>query len=290
MELSERVARTRNLTPTEQQLAQAVLDLGRQVGNYTVKELAHATSSSPASVQRLCKKLGYTGFKELKIEAARETGIAPVLPTHVDVNFPFAPGDSNRTIITNMATLYATTITDTAKLLDLGELERAAQLIDQAEHVTIFTGSHNIYPAQMFEDRLLSAGKRAACPESGERQTRLAMRAGARDAAILITYSGLPPAYPRTVRLLKEREAPIILVGSRRARQRLAGLDAYLMVSARESLQNRITQFASHISVQFVLDALFCSVFARDYKRSMEFLQLSLPYTALLNGAGPGGR
>ncbi len=282
MDIRERVAQAADLTPTELQLAQAVLRLGAQVQRYTIKELARATATSPASVQRLCKKLGLSGFKELKTELGREVGAEPVRPGKVDVNFPFAPGDSNQTIISNMSTLYATTITDTAKLLDPEELDRAARIIAQAEHVVIFTGSHNVYPAQMFEDRLLSAGKRATCPDSGERQTRLALQSGPQDAAMLITYSGLQPVYQRYIRHLKERGTPVILVGSRRARQRLAGLDAYLMVSERESLQNRITQFASHIAVQFVLDALFCSVFARDYKRNMDFLQLTLPYTAIL--------
>ena len=46
-------------------------------------------------------------------------------------------------------------------------------------------------------------------------------------------------------------------------------------------LQERITQFASHISVQFVLDILFSCVFAADYDRSATFLKGALPYTHL---------
>ena len=281
MTIEERVAQATDLTPTEQQLAQAVLGLGDQLQSYSIKELAHATATSPASVQRLCKKLGLSGYKELKVTMARSQGRRSEAVGTVDVNFPFAPGDSQQTIVSNMSTLYATTIADTAKLLEPAQLERAAKIISKAEHVVIYAASHNVYPAQMFEDRLLSAGKRATCPLSGERQTRLALRSGPNDAAIFITYSGLQPVYRRLADHLQARGASIILVGSRRARQRLQGFDAYLLVSERESLQNRITQFASHIAVQFVLDSLFCCVFARDYQRNMDFLQLSLPYTAL---------
>lgn len=55
----------------------------------------------------------------------------------------------------------------------------------------------------------------------------------------------------------------------------------YLTVSDREHLQDRITQFASHIAVQYALDALYGCLFARDYEHSIAFLERSLPYTRL---------
>ena len=111
--------------------------------------------------------------------------------------------------------------------------------------------------------------------------SRLALASDKTHAAIIISYSGLQASYRRIISVLREQGTPIILVGSQRARRALPSLDAYLMVSDRESLQHRITQFASHIAVQFVLDSLFCCVFARDYRKNMAFLQRSLPYTAL---------
>ncbi len=282
MLLSERIRRARDLTPTERHLAQAILALGSQMQSYTVKELARTTSTSPASVNRLCKKLGLVGFKELKLEVMREHEASVDAAPTVDVNFPFAPGDSQHTIVSNMSALYATTIADTAKLLDPAQLKRATRFIAAAESVEIYTGSHNVYPAQMFEERLLSAGKRAVCPLNGERQTRYALASGPHNVAIIITYSGNSDMYRHVVALLHERRTPVVLVGSSRARRALPGADAYLMVSERESLQNRITQFASHIAVQYVLDTLFCCVFACDYGANMDFLRQSLPYTAIL--------
>lgn len=52
------------------------------------------------------------------------------------------------------------------------------------------------------------------------------------------------------------------------------------MVSDHESMTHRITQFASHIAVQYVLDSLYSSYFAKDYARCSEFLERSFPYTA----------
>lgn len=280
MTLQERIHRAHALTPTEEQLAQSILALGERLQGYTVKELAHLTSTSVASINRLCKKLGLSGYKELKIEAIREQPLQPETGPVIDVNFPFAPGDSRHTIIANMSSLYATTITETARLIDTAQLDQAARFIDQADSVEVYTGSHNTYPSQMFTERLLSAGKHAVCPVGFEQHARLAMASTRSHCAILVTYSGLGQNYQQVARLLKENETPTILIGSRRARRMLPDLDAYLLVSDRENLQNRITQFASHIAVQFVFDTLYCCVFARDYGRNMAFLQRSLPFTA----------
>lgn len=48
-----------------------------------------------------------------------------------------------------------------------------------------------------------------------------------------------------------------------------------------KNLSHRITQFASHIAVQYVLDSLYSSYFAKDYARCSEFLEQSFPFTKL---------
>ena len=79
----------------------------------------------------------------------------------------------------------------------------------------------------------------------------------------------------------EERRVPVIFVGTPAAHRRNPGLDAYLAVSDREDLQDRITQFASHVGVQYVLDALFGCMFSRAYEKNLAFLRASLPHTRL---------
>lgn len=268
-----------DLTPTELQLAHTVLELGERLQGLSIKELARHSSTSIASIHRLCKKLGLEGFKELKIEMARSVALRTARPLRsVDINFPFSAGDRARDVVPTMSTLYETTVRDTVDLIDLAQLDRAARLIDGASRVTLYTGSHNLYPAQMFEERLLSAGKEALCPVSRERSLRIALSSGPGDVAIHISYSGLG-VEPSIMEILTERKVPSILIGSQRAKRVRPGMDVYLMVSDREDLQSRITQFASHIAVQFVLDALYGCVFSRDYDNRLEFLSKSIPYT-----------
>ena len=281
MDIRRRIEGCTDLTPTEQQLASTVLALGDRLRGFTIKELAHTANVSIPSVHRFCKKLGLEGFKELKVELARSEARRVDQKGEVDINFPFAANDTADAVLAQMASVYQTTLADTRDLLDPTALERAAELLDRAHNIDIYTQSHNLYPAQMFCDRLLSIGRSASCFESGERQTRIALASDCHHVAIAISYSGLGPNLATILPILHERNVPTIFVGTPNGCRLNPGLDVYLHVSDRESLQNRITQFASHIAVQYVLDSLYGCLFARDYANSRAFLERSLPATSL---------
>ena len=133
----------------------------------------------------------------------------------------------------------------------------------------------------MFEERLLSIGKPVNCPLTWEREIRCALGSDETHVALVISYSGLSRNIRELLPVLHKRRVPVIFVGSPAVRRRNPGLAAYLFVSDREHLQNRITQFSSHIAVQFVLDTLFSCVFARNYDCNRAFLTETLPYTML---------
>lgn len=281
MDIKRRMELAEGFTPAEQQLAGTVLALGGRLHGLTIKELARAAHVSIPSVHRFCKKLGLEGFKELKVELARSEARRADQKGEVDINFPFAANDTADAVLAQMASVYQTTLADTRDLLDPAALERAAELLDRARGIDIYTQSHNLYPAQMFCDRLLSIGRSASCFESGERQTRIALASDCHHVAIVISYSGLGPNLATILPILHERNVPTIFVGTPNGCRLNPGLDVYLHVSDRESLQNRITQFASHIAVQYVLDSLYGCLFARDYANSRAFLERSLPATSL---------
>lgn len=283
MDIHRRIRESRTLTPAEQQLGQSVLALGERLQGLTIKELARAAAVSVPTVHRFCRKLGLTGFKELKVELARAAA-ADAAP--VDINFPFAAGEDAEHVAAHLQALYDATLRDTRELLDPAELDRAADLLARARHIDIYTQSHNLFPAQMLCERLISTGREVTCHERDERQIRRALASGEGDVAVMISYSGLNPHLRRLIPLLAERRVPVIFVGTPAAQRRNPGLAAYLNVSDREDLQDRITQFASHIAVQFVLDALFGCMFARTYDEGLAFLEASLPYTRLPGAEG----
>ncbi|WP_321972351.1 MurR/RpiR family transcriptional regulator [Paratractidigestivibacter sp.] len=278
MDIRRRLREAKGLTPTESQLAGTVLAMGERIQGASIKELAAASATSVATVHRLCKKLGVEGLKELKVELARAAARGE-RPADVDFDFPFDAGWGAERVAAGMKSLYAEAIEETLEALDAEALGRVADLVRGASVVDVYTESHNLYPAQMFVDRLLSAGRSATCHEGQERKIRTALTSDASHVAVLISYSGVNLFFPQLLPVLAERGVPTVLIGAPMARDRNPGLAEYLLIGDSESTLHRITQFASHISVQFVLDTLYSCVIAGDYERSIEFIRSTLPYT-----------
>ena len=281
MDIKRKISEAQGLTPTEQQLGIAALAMGEDIRGLSIKEFAARTNVSVASVHRFCKKLGLEGFKDLKVELIRLTTEAGNR-RDVDINFPFDATSTPAQVMERREGLYQTTLAETQELLDPAQLDYAATLIANARQVDIFTGSHNLYPAGMFRDRLLSAGKSTTCYGGVEAQVRTALLASGPDhVAIVISYSGLAPNLREILPILSSRHVSVIVIGTPYCARIHPGFAAYLMVSDHESMTHRITQFASHIAVQYVLDSLYSSYFAKDYARCSEFLERSFPYTRL---------
>lgn len=280
MDIYRTIHEAHNLTPTEHQLGERVLGMAEHIQELSIKELAAQAHTSVASIHRFCKKLGLEGYKELKVELARANE-RHLSDTDVDINFPFEAGAVASDILPRMERLYNTTLRDTRELLSVDEVNRAAELVQKAQVVDIYTCSHNLYPARMFRDRVMSTGKVATCHEGMEQKIRTAISSDAGHVAIFVSYSGLNGEMSTLLPLVSSVKTPVIIIGTPYCAKLHPGFAAYLLVSDLESFTHRITQFASHIAVQYVLDTLFSCYFARNYEHCSKVLEASFPYTRL---------
>ena len=55
-----------SLSPAEQQIARFITDNPEEATLLTVRELAQRTFTSPSSVVRVCRSVGFDGYKELR--------------------------------------------------------------------------------------------------------------------------------------------------------------------------------------------------------------------------------
>ena len=68
----EQILRQKNgMSPSDQKVAQIVLNKPEEVVNYTISQLAQAAGVSGASVTRFCHNLNLSGFHQLKVSLAR---------------------------------------------------------------------------------------------------------------------------------------------------------------------------------------------------------------------------
>ena len=60
---------------SEKEIAHYILNEGEKVLNLSIKELAKKTYTSPATIVRLCHKLGLEGYGDFKIKYSKDSGI-----------------------------------------------------------------------------------------------------------------------------------------------------------------------------------------------------------------------
>lgn len=271
MDLIHRIRSCSDLTPVDQQFAHAILTLPEDGCDRTIEELAAETHVSPASISRFCKRIGLKGFRELKVELARYHMARRDEPP-ADTNYPFSKGDSPRTIAGGMRALYDLALQDALESLDYGELMKVAQLINRASAVDIYTHSHNRAAAELFQYRMEAIGRMVLVPALGEEQRIFAAASRPDHVALIISYSGRATFIPTVLTALHRRGTPIVLLGTAEAAELHPDIRHHLNISDLEHPQLRISQFASHAALEFMLDVLYGCVFTLDYDANTAFI------------------
>jgi DNA-binding MurR/RpiR family transcriptional regulator len=108
----------------------------------TIVELAERSETSPATVTRFCRALGFDGYADLRLAIAGETGrAARAAGWMVDIGREIQPADPLERVLSQIMAADTRAMHDTASLLDLGEVERAADVIAAASRVDIYGAS-----------------------------------------------------------------------------------------------------------------------------------------------------
>ena len=108
----------------------------------TIVELAERSGTSPATVTRFCRALGFEGYADLRLGIAGETGrAARTGGWTMDIGREIQPTDPLQRVLGQIMAADTQAMHDTASLLDLTEVERAAEAIARADRVDIYGAS-----------------------------------------------------------------------------------------------------------------------------------------------------
>ena len=126
-----------DFTHAEVEIAHYILNHGEDVLNLSIKELAKRTYTSPATIVRLCRKLGLEGYNDFKIKYSAELQYTLTKTKRIDVNFPFGPEDNYPQIAYKLGTMSREVIEDTIKLIDFDDLRHAIELMNQYDSIAV---------------------------------------------------------------------------------------------------------------------------------------------------------
>lgn len=279
MLLLDKLKSADRLTNTEQRIATYILNNMSAIPTITIDALATATYTSHSAIVRLSKKLGYTGFRDLKL-AILET-IHKNLNTLdlVDTNFPFTPSDSAITIAKKISDLTNETVSRTLAQLNEKELNEAASIIDKAKRIFLFALGDSQIRARSFQNKLAKINKFATIADQYGDANWVAVNIETNDCAIFISYGTQVPLYHDLIHFLNAKRIPTLLITGN-ANSELIKLALHsIIITQNEHDYYKISTFSSQIAFEYILDTLFSIIYSHGYQRNL--VKLKNEYTQL---------
>lgn len=278
MKLEKRIELCDSMTPLESEIASYILNNKDAVTKLKIQELADILFISKSAIHRFVKKIGFNGFNDLKVSIAKENADLLENNSYINVNYPFQAKDNPRQIAFKLLELYEKAIKDTFEYVDLDQIKAVSQLIDSADVIDVYTHAHNSNIAENFQDKMLTIGRSVNCPSSFYNQRLTVLASDQKHVAIILSYSGKATFILPIAKKLYEKGVKVIQIGKTGSNYYSQYVTYHLSISDSENNRDRMSQFSSHIAMQYIMDVLYGCIYNEKRKKNTKYIYDSIDY------------
>ena len=278
MKLEKRIELCDSMTPLESEIASYILNNKDAVTKLKIQELADILFISKSAIHRFVKKIGFNGFNDLKVSIAKENADLLENNSYINVNYPFQAKDNPRQIAFKLLELYEKAIKDTFEYVDLDQIKAVSQLIDSADVIDVYTHAHNSNIAENFQDKMLTIGRSVNCPSSFYNQRLTVLASDQKHVAIILSYSGKATFILPIVKKLYEKGVKVIQIRKAGSNYYSQYVTYHLSISDSENNRDRMSQFSSHIAMQYIMDVLYSCIYNEKRKKNTKYIYDSIDY------------
>ncbi|WP_049945585.1 MurR/RpiR family transcriptional regulator [Candidatus Stoquefichus massiliensis] len=132
-------------------IAKVMLDKLSEFPDVSIEQIAYLSNTTPSTVTKFCKKLGYLGFSQIKEEATivKFPGLTKnILDNHICHN----PKDFYNYFTQSTQELYESLFI----LFDHQQISRIAKQLSECQKVVVYTGLHGFSSANLFCEMMRS--------------------------------------------------------------------------------------------------------------------------------------
>ncbi len=255
-----------NAGEAEKQLISRLQRNPESVLRKTIKEIAKETYTSPATIVRLCKKLGCKGYKDFQSTLAYEVAL---FRESRDIAFQkITQKDTVEDIIYKVTKKNIESLETTRKLLEPKTITACVKLLETSRTVSLFGLGTSLLVARDLYLKLLRADVICNLCDDWHAQFLTAKNLRTGDLAIVISYSGLTEEMLQCAKEAKANGAKVIAI-TRAVESKLAAEADYVLPVAATELIHRSGAMSSRISQLNVVDVLFTAYVNRNYEFCM---------------------
>lgn len=227
MNVLETLRQGHGFTDSEVAIAGYLLTHANEISGMTIGTLASDVHRSKSSIVRLCRKIGLKGYRDLRIQMARDLERIRTQPHVVNPDRPFVEDSSVADIMAAIAALAKQAIDATYSSLDIARVRKAARLMLESRRVVYYAIGDSCAAVSVFTQLMYKIGVVCASGlPTGDRGV-LGRTLDSRDLAIIVTYSGkLVRDYRSTIDMLRAKGCKSILItGDASLGKRMLGTD-----------------------------------------------------------------
>ncbi|EGP4821874.1 MurR/RpiR family transcriptional regulator [Enterococcus faecium] len=266
MLIEDKLIRQDTFTTTEKRIADYLQANFEAAVYMTIEELAKATYTSHSAIIRLCKKLGFTGFKEFRLELGREVHqLLAQFDQTIDANFPFSEQDDGATIAKKMAELSIQAVKKAQLQIEDQPLDTIAEKLTQAKRIFVFAKGDSQITARKFQNKLVKLNKFLILAEEYSDSSWNAANLTKEDCAVFISYSGRIHHYEKIMSYLKHVGTPTLLLTGNEHSEMAKKASMCLVISQGELDFVKVATFSSQIAFDYVLNTLYSIMYAQNY-------------------------
>ncbi|MFD9455262.1 MurR/RpiR family transcriptional regulator [Streptomyces sp. NPDC059985] len=261
-------SRLPELRETEARVARVVLDKGAELVHLSVSDVAALAGTAPSSVVRACQRLGFRGYQELKINAARQAP-APE-PSRDRDPAARALADTVRAAQDALNGLAATVTPE--------RLRAAAGLVDAAARVLVVGAGLSGAVALDAAYRLRALGCAVDAPADPLTAQLAASQLTAPAVCLAISHTGATRSTVDAARRARRAGAGVVAVTSY-ARSPLSETSDCTLVAGGQDLVFGLETVAGRLAHLAAIDALTLTLLGLRGAPAEEALRLSADVT-----------
>lgn len=257
------------LSHTEKSVAAYLLKYPNEAAASSIHVLSGATYASPSTIVRICRKLGFEGYKDMRRALAYELAVRK--QSLENETREITRSDSLEDIAEIITCKNIVSLEETKMLLDMETFQTCVKLVHSCRQILLFGLGASLCAAQDAYLKFLRLNKPCVINSDWHSQLLQAINASQDDLGIVISYSGQTVEMIECIKAMKENRTPVIAI-TRYVPSPVSKLADYrLYTSSNESLF-RSGAMSSRISQLNIIDILYTAFANSEYDHSLEQL------------------
>lgn len=241
----------------------------------SILELAGQTKTSPATVTRFCRLLGYAGYVPFRVSVASDAGRSDARESwKVDIGRAFGPDDSARDVLSTLVNAHTRSLEETAAVMDLALMDKIARRIAMSTHVDIYGIGGSAVMAKELQSRLYRIGINAHHWSEVHAGLTSAAIQDSNSVAIGISNTGRTEETIQMLREAGEAGALTVALSNNPGSPLAESADAAIITSVHEQFLQPDDLSAKHVQL-LVLDMIYLLVAQVNFSQTTSKLAAS---------------